>query len=151
LIVSFKADRDKTWKALRIAVKKFVNILPVIGVMLMLVSILVCVVSDEIILKYLGNNNRYLAVSLASIFGSVSIMPGFVAFPLCGILLKQGVPYMVLSAFTTTLMMVGVATYPLEKSYLGHKVAILRNLGGFVIAWVIAITTGIFFGEVISW
>ena len=85
---------------------------------------------------------------LASLFGSITIMPGFIAFPLCGILLEKGVPYMVLSAFTTTLMMVGVLTYPIEKQYLGHKVTILRNLISFGIALVVAVMTGVFFGEI---
>jgi hypothetical protein len=55
---------------------------------------------------------------------------------------------MVLSAFTTTLMMVGVLTYPVEKAYLGPKVTILRNVISFLIAFVVALLTGIFFGEV---
>jgi len=58
---------------------------------------------------------------MASFFGSITLMPGFIAFPLCGILLKKGVTYMVLSAFSTTLMMVGFVTFPLEKNILGLK------------------------------
>ena len=55
---------------------------------------------------------------------------------------------MVLSAFTTTLMMVGVLTYPIEKEYLGTKVTIVRNVIGFFIALIVAVMTGIFFGEI---
>ena len=55
---------------------------------------------------------------------------------------------MVLSAFTTTLMMVGILTYPIEKEYFGIKVTILRNVISFLIALVVAFMTGIFFGEV---
>ncbi len=55
-------------------------------------------------------------------------MPGFIAFPLSGILLSKGVPYMVISAFTTTLMIVGVLSYPVEKAYFGTKVTIMRNV-----------------------
>ena len=76
-------------------------------------------------------------------------MPGFVAFPLCGILLKKGVHYMVLSAFTTTLMMVGILSYPIEKQYFGVKVTIIRNIISFLIALVVAAMTGLFFGELI--
>jgi len=56
--------------------------------------------------------------------------------------------YMVLSAFTTTLMMVGVLSYPIEKEYFGVKVTIIRNVISFFIALVIAVMTGIFFGEI---
>jgi len=78
----------------------------------------------------------------------VTLVPGFVAFPLCGILLKEGVSYTVLSAFTTTLMMVGIITYPLEKEYFGRKVTIIRNVVSFFIAVIVAVITGVFFGEI---
>ena len=74
-------------------------------------------------------------------------MPGFIAFPLCGMLLEKGVPYMILSGFSTTLMMVGVLTFPVERAYLGTKVAVLRNLIYLVIAVVVTIITGLCFGE----
>jgi len=56
---------------------------------------------------------------------------------------------MVLSAFTTTLMMVGVLTYPIEKEYFGAKVAVIRNLISLFIAFVVALMTGVFFGEIL--
>jgi ABC-type nitrate/sulfonate/bicarbonate transport system permease component len=57
------------------------------------------------------------------------------------------VPYAVLGAFSTTLMMVGVATFPLEKKFLGSKVTIIRNLLGLVIALMIALVIGLAYGE----
>lgn len=80
--------------------------------------------------------------------GSITLMPGFVAFPLCGILLHQGVKYMFLSAFSTALMMVGILTYPFEKAYLGTRLTVLRNLLGLIIAIIIALATGLAFGEI---
>lgn len=56
---------------------------------------------------------------------------------------------MVLSAFSTTLMMVGVLTYPIEKAYFGTKVTLMRNLLSLFIAVVVALMTGIFFGEIL--
>ena len=116
--------------------------------MLILVSIILFLIPDEIILKYLGDENKFVGIILASFFGSITLMPGFIAFPLCGILLKKGVTYMVLSAFTTTLMMVGILTYPIEKAYFGIRVTIIRNMFSFFIAIVVALMTGIFFGEI---
>ena len=142
------ANREKTFKAFKVAVKKLIKLLPAFLAMLMLVSIVLFLLPDKIILEYLGNHNTSIGVLVASLFGSITIMPGFIAFPLCGILLEKGVPYMVLSAFTTTLMMVGVLTYPIEKAYLGHKITIMRNIISFGIALVVAFITGIFFGEI---
>ncbi|HIJ56664.1 MAG TPA: hypothetical protein HPQ03_11120 [Deltaproteobacteria bacterium] len=148
VLVSFLVSREKTLKALRIAYKRFVKILPAFLTMLVLVSIVLFLVPEELISTYLGSNNRYVGVLIGALLGSITLMPGFIAYPLCGILLKKGVAYMVLSAFSTTLMMVGVLTYPVEKAYLGAKVTLIRNLISFLIALVVALATGLFFGEV---
>ena len=147
IIVSFILNRQKTFKAFKIAWKKFIKILPAFLTMLILVSIILFLVPDRIISNYLGSNNKFLGMLFASFFGSITLMPGFIAFPLAKILLNKGVPYMVLSAFTTTLMMVGVLTYPVEKEYFGAKVTIIRNLISLIIALIVAIITGFFFGE----
>jgi uncharacterized membrane protein YraQ (UPF0718 family) len=116
--------------------------------MLILVSIVLFLVPDRVISDYLVNNNTFIGVLFASFLGSIILMPGFIAFPLCGLLLSKGVPYMVLAAFTTTLMMVGVLTYPIEKAYFGAKVTIIRNAISLGIALVIAVMIGICFGEI---
>jgi len=148
-LLSFIVNSKKTLMAIKIAVKKFVNILPAFLTMLIFVSVVLFLVPDKVISNYLGNSNKFVGVTFASFFGSITLMPGFIAFPLCGILLKKGVPYMVLSAFTTTLMMVGVLTYPIEKEYFGMKVTIIRNVISFFIALIVALMTGIFFGELL--
>lgn len=149
ILLSFIVNSKKTLMAIKIAVKKFVNILPAFLTMLIFVSVVLFLVPDKVISNYLGNSNKFVGVTFASFFGSITLMPGFIAFPLCGILLKKGVPYMVLSAFTTTLMMVGVLTYPIEKEYFGMKVTIIRNVISFFIALIVALMTGIFFGELL--
>jgi uncharacterized membrane protein YraQ (UPF0718 family) len=148
VLISFIANRKKTLKAVKISLKRFLNILPAFLDMLILVSIVLFLVPDRVISNYLGSNNMLAGVLLASFFGSITLMPGFIAFPLCGILLKKGVLYMVLSAFTTTLMMVGVLTYPIEKDYFGTRVTIVRNVVSLFIALIVAVMTGIFFGEI---
>ncbi len=148
-MVSFLKDREKTLKALKISWKKFSGILPAFITMLILVSIILFAVPDKMIAEFLGNSNKTIGTIVASVFGSITLMPGFIAYPLCGILLKKGVSYMVLAAFSTTLMMVGVATYPIEKKYFGTKVTIMRNCLSFMIAISVAVAIGIFYGELI--
>ncbi len=149
LIISFIINKQKTLKAGKIAVVKFKKIFPTFITMLILVSIILFLFPDEVISNYLGNSSKFISVLLASFIGSITLMPGFVAFPLSGILLTKGVPYMVLSAFTTTLMMVGIITFPLEKEYFGVKVTVIRNTISFFIALIIAVITGILFGEIL--
>lgn len=149
LLTSFIANRGKSLKALKLALKRFLAILPAFISMLILVSIVLFLIPDTVITHYLGSGGKFTGVIIASFFGSITMMPGFIAFPLCGILLEKGVLYMVLSAFTTTLMMVGILTFPIEKAYFGTRVTILRNIFSFLIALIIAVITGIFFGEIL--
>lgn len=149
LLASFSSDRKKTIKALKVAWKKFSNILPVFIVMLVLVSISLYLLPHELIMDYLGEEDLLKGMGIAMLVGSIVLMPGFIVFPLCGILRSQGVPYMVLSGFTTTLMMVGLLTLPVEKAYFGMKIALIRNGIGFVIAVIVAVVTGLVFSEVV--
>lgn len=150
IFVSFISDREKTIKALKIAFKKLVKVLKPLLTMIIFVSLALTFVPDRIIYEYLADssNNRFVAMAIAAFLGSITLMPGFIAFPLSGILLNKGVPYMVLSAFTTTLMMVGVLTAPLEKKYFGMKVTVIRNVISFGIAIIVALVTGVFFWEI---
>ncbi len=148
LVISLAASRQKTIQGLRIALKRLMGIAPHFLIMILLVSIVLYFVSDEMIAHYLGKENKYSAVIFASIIGSITFMPGFIAFPLAGLLLSRGVLYMVLAAFTTTLMMVGMVTYPIEKAYLGTRITVLRNVISFLIALIVSAVMGIFYGEI---
>ncbi|MBO8125819.1 MAG: hypothetical protein H0Z38_01135 [Firmicutes bacterium] len=148
LILSALADRGKTYQALKVAWKRFAKIFPSFLTMLIFVSILTYLVPNELIVRYLGGAGNWVGLALASLFGSITLMPGFIAFPLSGLLLKQGVSYMTISAFTTTLMMVGVLTFPVEQKYFGTRAAFLRNLASLLVAVVVALCIGIVYGEV---
>ncbi|MGA1842573.1 MAG: hypothetical protein ACMUIU_18315 [bacterium] len=115
--------------------------------MLIFVSILLYLIPEELIIRYLGGAGQIKGLLIALLFGSVTIMPGFVAFPLCGILLKKGVSYMVLAAFSNSLMLVGIVTYPVEKAYFGTKVTIIRNLICFLLSLLVAILIGMVYKE----
>jgi uncharacterized membrane protein YraQ (UPF0718 family) len=148
LAASLIAGRRKTLEALRLAAGRFVKILPAFLLMLALFSAGVTLLPQEVIRRLLGTESRWLGVAIGAVVGSVTLMPGFIAFPLSGALLNQGVPYMVLAAFTTTLMTVGVLTYPLERRYFGRNVTIVRNVVSLLIALVVALVMGLVFGEI---
>jgi len=148
LVISLLASPQKTGKALLLALKKFLSILPTFLSILILISISLYLLPEHVISEYLSNNNLFSGTLIATLIGSIVLMPGFVVYPLSGILLKQGVPYTTIAAFTTTLMMVGLMTLPLEKKYLGMKIALLRNLVGLFVALIVSLSIGIFFGEI---
>jgi len=44
-------------------------------------------------------------------------------------------------------MMVGAVTFPLERKYLGTRIALTRNAVSLLIVLTVAMATGFFFGE----
>jgi uncharacterized membrane protein YraQ (UPF0718 family) len=147
LLASAAVDRTRTGEALRIALRRFATILPPFVAMLSLASLVLTAISPERVSVWVSGEHLLASTGIAALIGSVALIPGFISFPLAGILLSKGVPYMVLAAFTVTLMLVGVATFPVERAYFGSAVAIVRNVVCFAIALLVALAIGLAFGE----
>lgn len=136
LIASFMKDQAKTKKALKIAWKAFNNILPNILFIVLLIGAVMAVLPPEYIQKFFGHGDIWSTLLIAGV-GAVTIIPGFVAFPLAASLLRAGAGVMQVSAFITTLMMVGVITAPMEMKYFGKRFTVTRNLLSFFFALLI--------------
>jgi uncharacterized membrane protein YraQ (UPF0718 family) len=124
----------------------FLNILPTLFTILILVSILLFFTPKEVLTKWLGKESGSMGMIIAAIIGSISLIPGFIAFPLGAILIKNGVSYSVIAVFITTLMMVGIVTLPLESKYFGWKAAVSRNILSFAGAIIIGLAVGVLWG-----
>lgn len=148
-LVLFIKDRRKTMKGLKIGIKKLLKIIPVFLLLLVFISIVLTLMPEDLISRYLSGSDGYLAALLGLAIGSVAVMPGFVAFPLGRVLIDQGVQYMAVAAFTSSLMMVGILTFPVERQFFGTRFALLRNISSILIATVIALIMGFVFGEVL--
>ena len=148
LIISFISNRKKTESALLMAMKRFRKLLLPLLLMVLSMTIILAFISPELISNNLTEQKTGIAALTAALFGSIMLIPGFIAFPLGGILRNSGVPYIVIGAFTSTLMMVGIVTIPVERQYLGQKVAIVRNIIYLGIALLTALVTGIAYGEI---
>jgi uncharacterized membrane protein YraQ (UPF0718 family) len=144
LIISLFFDRRKTFLGIKKGFKMFLSILPVMLNILILVSIFLSLIPQELLVKLLGKSSGVLGFGIAAILGSISLIPMFITYPLAAILLQSGVSYRIMAVFITTLMMVGILTLPLEAKYFGIKVAVLRNVLSFVGAIIIGVVIGIF-------
>lgn len=138
LLLSYYKDKKKTKMAIKKAWKAFENILPEFLVVILLVGILIAVMNPELISKMIGSDSGWFGVILAAIIGSITLIPGFVAFPTAAMLLEGGAGYMQIGAFISTLMMVGVVTLPVEIKYFGKKITYMRNLLAFVFSFLVA-------------
>ncbi len=125
--ISLAKDRKKTKAALLKGLKAFEGILPQFVTVLILISVTLAALNAETIARFLGAGTGWVGVAVAGLLGSVTLIPGFVAFPLAGELLRNGAGVMQIATFVSTLMMVGVITLPMEISYFGKRAAILRN------------------------
>ncbi|HOH89602.1 MAG TPA: permease, partial [Bacillota bacterium] len=110
LSVSLLKSKERTILALKKAWKSFENILPQFLSILIIIGILLAVLSPEQISKLLGRESGWYGVLIAAVIGSVTLVPGFIAFPLAAALLKSGAGYMQIAAFISALMMVGIVT-----------------------------------------
>ncbi len=146
LLVSFIADRKKTGKALRVTIRKLQRILPGYMHLLILLSF-VLLVSDSLIVKFLSASSAWVGLVSGLLMGSITMIPGFIAYPLAGVLVEQGVRMMVVAGFVTSLMMVGLVTFPVERNYFGTRLALIRNGLALLIAVIISVLMGLFFGE----
>lgn len=149
VIISFSANRQKTKKAFLVGAKKLWRITPPFVSILVSVSIVLHLIPNEMIVNCLAGSNSYFGVVIALIIGSITVMPGPIVYPLCGILLDKGVSYSVIAAFSSSLMMVGVLTFPVERAYFGKKFALLRNIISLIIALVISLIFSLVSGKLI--
>jgi uncharacterized membrane protein YraQ (UPF0718 family) len=132
--VSFSKNRQKTKLALKKGWKSFENILPQFLSILLLIGFILAVLDEATISRLLGKESGLMGMGIAAAIGSVTLIPGFIAFPLAASLLAAGAGYGQIAMFLTTLMMVGVVTLPLETTYFGKRLAIERNVLAFLYA-----------------
>lgn len=141
--VSIFKSKEKTILALKKAWKSFEGILPQFLSILIIIGVMLAILTPEQISKVLGSESGWYGVLIASIIGSITLVPGFVAFPLAAALLRNGAGYMQIAAFISTLMMVGIVTMPVEIKYFGKKATIVRNLAALAFSLVVALIMGV--------
>lgn len=142
LILSYIKDKKKTKMALFKAWKSFENILPQLLAILIMIGVLLAALSPETISNLIGRESGWLGMLVASILGSITLIPGFVAFPLASALMDNGAGFMQIAVFISTLMMVGIVTIPVEIKYFGKKATLARNVLAFAFSFVVALTIG---------
>jgi len=146
LIISLVKSRAKTKQALLKAWNSFKNILPMLLGVILLVGLILSILDTNLITRIIGKESGVLGILLASVLGSATLIPGFIAFPTAALLLAGGAGYIQIAAFVQTLMMVGIVTLPLEIKYFNKKVAIARNVLSFILSIGVAYFIGFILG-----
>lgn len=142
-IVSLIKNKQKTFAAMKKSKGMMGNMLSDIVAIIFLIGLVLTFIPPEAIKSVLGSANTLMSTVVSALVGSITLIPAFVAFPLVGSLVDVGASIVPVVAFLTTLTMVGVVTFPLEKKEFGTKFALTRNTLSFGFAIVIALTMGV--------
>lgn len=143
LTISCLKSREKTKKAFLVAGKALLKSAPSLLTVLGIVGLTLGLLTPQTIARLVGSEAGLAATILAAVVGAITLIPSLIAFPLAGSLLRSGATLMTISAFITTLVMVGIATAPMEIKSLGKKFTLLRNAFSFVAALCIAVVMGV--------
>jgi len=108
-----------------------------------LIGLILAVVPPTDIAGYVASKNEFLATIVSALFGTITLIPAFIAFPLVGTLVDAGVAVVPSVAFLTTLTMVGIVTIPLERKEFGNRFTLIRNSLSFIFAILIALLMGV--------
>jgi uncharacterized membrane protein YraQ (UPF0718 family) len=142
LVASIIKRKEQTIQSFKKSKVMMSSMMPKIVVILFVIGLVMALIPEEII-RGLADQNVLVSTVGAALVGAVTIIPAFVAFPLVGSLIDSGASIVIGVSFLTTLTMVGVATFPLEKEQFGLKFALVRNGLSFVFAVVIALVMGV--------
>lgn len=142
-IASLVKDKQKTFNSMKMAKGMMKNMVGQIIGILLLIGLILTFIPPEVIKSTLGESNTFISTIVSALAGSITLIPAFVAFPLVGSLVDAGASIIPAVAFLTTLTMVGLVTFPLEKREFGLKFASIRNIFSFVFAIMIALAMGV--------
>ena len=141
--ISLVKNKNKTFAAMKKSKKMMGNMLSQIVAIIFIIGLLLTFIPPDAIKKVMGSSNTFLSTIVGAVIGGITLIPAFVAFPLVGSLVDAGASIVPAVAFLTTLTMVGVVTFPLERKEFGNKFALTRNVFSFVFAILIALVMGV--------
>lgn len=141
--ISLSKDKVKTKQALKMAFGMGKGMVASILSIIFAIGLILTILPPTKIASFVENQSVLLATFVAALSGTVTLIPAFIAFPLVGTLVSAGVSVVPAVAFLTTLTMVGVVTFPLEKKEFGIKFTTVRNSLSFLFAIAIALVMGV--------
>lgn len=141
--ISLAKDKVKTKQVLKMALGMGKGMAASILSIIFAIGLILTLLPPVEIAAFVSNQSVLLATVVGALFGTITLVPAFIAFPLVATLVKAGVSVVPSVAFLTTLTMVGVVTFPLEKKAFGVKFTVVRNGLSFLFAIAIALVMGV--------
>jgi len=133
-------DRLTLFHALKTSSNQFINLLPMLVGVVLLIGLFNAFASKEL-LSYLFSGNRALDTLWGACFGSIFTGNPINSYIIGGELLEYGVGLCAVTALIIAWVTVGLAQLPAEISALGSRFALVRNAISFVLSIAIAFAT----------
>ena len=146
LALSWKKSPQKTRQSLKKAWRSCTGVLPLFFAILLCMGFLLSFVDEAAIQQVVGRESGMAGIALSGLIGSVTLIPAFAAYPAAAELLRVTSGYAQITMLITSLMMVGVATFPLESRFFGVKAAVWRNALSLAYAFALSVFIGMLFG-----
>lgn len=143
LLISFRRNKEKTIKALKMALNMGKGMVFSIFSIIFAIGLILTILPPSDITVFVEKQPVLLATLASALLGTITLIPAFIAFPLVGTLIDAGVSIIPSVAFLTTLTMVGLVTFPLEKKEFGLKFTVVRNGLSFIFSVIIALVMGV--------
>jgi uncharacterized membrane protein YraQ (UPF0718 family) len=140
---SWFKSREKTKKALMIAGKQFINVLPFLIAVFTLIGILEVFVPQKTVTALLGSGSGVFALLFAAAIGGIMSGPPAASYPMADFLLKQHASMAAVATFLVAWVAVGTISLPVEIKLLGARFAWTR--------WALTLVFSIVVGVVIGW
>ena len=146
LALSWKKSPEKTRQSLKKAWRSCTGVLPLFFAILICMGFLLSFVDESVIRQVVGRESGMAGIALSGLLGSVTLIPAFAAYPAAAELLRVTGGYAQITMLITSLMMVGVVTFPLECRFFGVKAAAWRNVLSLLYAFALSVFMGMIFG-----
>ncbi len=131
---------NRTEKALIKAINGFMQFLPVLVAVLLLISLANSLLGPEDF-RHFFTGNTFTDPLVGAILGSIAAGNPITSYIIGGELKSVGVSLIAVTAFILSWVTVGVAQSPMEAATLGRRFTIARNLTSFLSAIIIAVMT----------
>jgi len=145
-----KLHRSALIYTARSAAKQFINILPILIGVVLLIGLFNTFITKDI-LTSVFSGNMILDTLRGALFGSILAGNPINSYIIGGELLNYGISLFAVTAFIITWVTVGLVQLPAEITTLGRRFALLRNGISFILSIPIAIITVIIVNLVKRW
>ena len=133
-------EKPSLYHALGNACNQFVNLLPILIGVILLIGLFNAFVSKEII-SLIFSKSKALDTIFGSCLGSIFAGNPMNSYVIGGELIERGVSLFAVTAFMNAWVTVGLIQLPAEMAALGKRFALVRNAIAFILSLGVAYTT----------